>query len=84
MADLTIRGLPDETHVWLKQQAQAHHRSVNKETIAVLEAAGARGERPRLSAGEIMTIAKRFAALPVLDSRSADEILDYDNNGLPG
>lgn len=84
MADLTIRRLPDELHAWLKQQAEAHHRSVNKETIAVLEAASAQGERPRLSAGEILTVAKRFAALTVLESRSADEILGYDNNGLPG
>ena len=83
MADLTIRGLSDELNGWLKQQAQAHHRSVNKETIAILEAAAAQGERPRLSASEIMTVAKRFAALPVLDSRSADEILGYDHNGLP-
>ncbi len=26
---------------------------------------------------------KRFAALPVLDPRPADEILGYDDNGLP-
>jgi antitoxin VapB len=26
---------------------------------------------------------RRWAALPVLDSRSADEIIGYDENGLP-
>ncbi len=32
---------------------------------------------------KIMRIANRIAALPVLDDRSADEILGYDENGLP-
>jgi antitoxin VapB len=32
---------------------------------------------------KIMRIANRVAALPVLDDRSADEILGYDENGLP-
>lgn len=26
---------------------------------------------------------RRWSALPVLDDRSADEIMDYDENGLP-
>jgi len=34
-------------------------------------------------AGELDEIAKRCAALPVLDARSADEILGYDEHGLP-
>jgi antitoxin VapB len=32
---------------------------------------------------DLSTIANRTAALPKLDSRSADEILDYDEHGLP-
>ncbi len=28
-------------------------------------------------------IRRRWAALPQIDQRSADEILDYDENGLP-
>ena len=32
---------------------------------------------------ELLEIAKRNAARKVLDARSADEILGYDNNGLP-
>lgn len=34
-------------------------------------------------AGEVMEISRRSAALPVLDPRPADEILDYDEQGLP-
>jgi antitoxin VapB len=40
--------------------------------------------RHRLSlADELDTIAKQCAALPVLDSRTPDEILGYDEHGLP-
>jgi len=32
---------------------------------------------------ELMEIARRCAALPDLDTRTPDEILGYDENGLP-
>lgn len=85
MADLTIRGLPDELHQQLKQLADAHHRSVNRETIALIERAmaGSLSEKPRLSAAEIIVKAQRFASLPVLDGRGVDELIGYDANGLP-
>lgn len=85
MADLTIRGLPEELHRFLKQQAEANHRSINRETIALIERAmksGAEG-KPRLSAAEVIAKASRFAALPVLDKRSAAEMIEYDADGLP-
>ncbi|MEQ7154488.1 type II toxin-antitoxin system VapB family antitoxin [Brevundimonas aurifodinae] len=31
----------------------------------------------------IEEIAKRFSALPILDDRTPDEIIGYDENGLP-
>jgi antitoxin VapB len=36
---------------------------------------------PRLA--EMRAISQRVAALPDLDTRSADEIIGYDENGLP-
>ena len=40
--------------------------------------------RPRRRLGDdLQEIAERCARLPVLDSRSADEILGYDEHGLP-
>jgi antitoxin VapB len=33
---------------------------------------------------ELAAIRKRCSSLPVLDARTADEILGYDNRGLPG
>ena len=42
-----------------------------------------RGERPWDDAA-IQAIINHCAALPVLDGRSDDEILGYDEHGLPG
>jgi antitoxin VapB len=38
----------------------------------------------RCLADELEEIAKHCASLPVLDPRTADEILGYDRHGLPG
>jgi antitoxin VapB len=37
----------------------------------------------RFLAAELMAIGRHCASLPVLDPRSSDEILGYDENGLP-
>lgn len=86
MPTLTLRDVPNDLHVWLKQQAQAHHRSLNKEAIAALESLRGQGAtlRPKPSVEEILALGRRFAALPVLDGRSDEEIIGYDENGLPG
>jgi len=58
-------------------------------TAAVRRAAEERLQRVRQRrsrssiADEIMEIGRRCAALPELDPRSADEILGYDEAGLP-
>ena len=36
MANLTVRGLPDEVHMRLKESAKANRRSLNQEIIAEL------------------------------------------------
>jgi antitoxin VapB len=41
-----------------------------------------RRSKPRL-ADELEAIADHCARLPVLDTRTPDEILEYDNRGLP-
>ena len=86
MATMTLRDLPDDLHAWLKRQAEAHHRSVNKEVIVLLESVrdAAPAARRRATVEEIMAISRRGAALPVRDRRSDDEILGYDANGVPG
>jgi antitoxin VapB len=42
-----------------------------------------RGRQRRSLADELDAIGKQCAALPVLDSRASDEILGYDEHGLP-
>ena len=37
MASMLIKNLPDDLHQALKQRAKRHHRSLNKEIIALLE-----------------------------------------------
>ncbi|MGY6216864.1 FitA-like ribbon-helix-helix domain-containing protein [Methylolobus aquaticus] len=39
MASVLIKNLPDALHQQLKQRAERHHRSLNKEVIALIEAA---------------------------------------------
>jgi antitoxin VapB len=58
-------------------------------TAAVRNALSERLERERLRRGEpsdlvarIREITDRYAKLPVLDSRSSDEIVGYDENGM--
>ena len=88
MATLTIPDIPDDLHGWLEQQAAAHRRSLSKEVIALLEKLRGKPDVPakltpeeRLAA--IMEISRRCAALTELDPRSADEIIGYDENGIP-
>jgi len=50
-----------------------------RERLARLK--GRRRRRPLRE--ELRDIARRCAALPTLDDRSADEIVDYDERGLP-
>jgi plasmid stability protein len=37
MANLTIKGLPDELLAKLRQQAAVHHRSLNSEALVAFE-----------------------------------------------
>jgi len=43
-----------------------------------------RGRAGRSLADEILEIGRRCASLPDLDTRSPEEILGYDEHGLPG
>jgi antitoxin VapB len=64
-------------------------RTGETKTTAVIKAlrdrlARVRRQRPRRRlADDLNDIAERCAQLPVLDDRPADEILGYDDRGLP-
>ena len=58
-------------------------------TVAVRTAVRERIEREQRTRGkasveELLAIARRIAEAPNLDDRSDDEILGYDERGLPG
>ncbi len=85
MANLTLRDVPGELHRWLKKHAKTHHRSVNREVIALLEGlrTGTPAPARKADAGALLAIGRRCAALPELDKRSAKAIVGYDESGLP-
>lgn len=56
--------------------------SITDAVVAALEARLELERRRRATSG-IGDIVERFAELPVLDDRSADDILGYDEHGLP-
>jgi len=86
MPNLTLRDVPEDLHAWLKDTARAHRRSVNREAILLLEMlrANLQGTRRKASLDELREIARRAAALPVLDERDEADILGLDDAGLPG
>jgi len=69
-----------------RELARRQKKSVTQAVMDALEAELKR-ERQRRRGEDLIArvrkITEEFAALPVLDDRSPDEILGYDENGLP-
>lgn len=85
MAILNIKDA--EAHAMAAELAKRTGRTL---TAAVKEALRDRLQRERSRSSEparqvarVMEIAKRAAARPVLDARSPDEIIGYDEHGIP-
>ncbi|MBS0511514.1 MAG: hypothetical protein JSR42_10100 [Proteobacteria bacterium] len=85
MPNLTLRDVPEELHLWLKDSARAHRRSVNREAILLLELirTGQDTVRRKASYEDLLAISRQAAALPVLDSRDEADILGLDEAGVP-
>jgi plasmid stability protein len=86
MNTLVLRQVPDSLYRRLKAVAAAHRRSMNQEAILALEA-GLPGQP--LAVRPTMEESRRWLedqvwSLPVLDGRSAEEILGYGDDGLCG
>lgn len=83
--DMLIKQMPDELKTWIAEEARRHRRSMNQEALALLETARAQRAGPaRAGEGDIDALLARFRVLPELDRRTADDILGYDDRGLPG
>jgi antitoxin VapB len=67
--------------------AQRTGESITQAVITALRERLAREQRKNeavdMLVEEVMDIAKHCAALPLLDARSPDEIIGYDEHGLP-
>ena len=86
MPNLTLRDVPADLHLWLKQQAQAHRRSLNQEVVLQLDALrslSASQSDADLKLARTRAIAAHAARLPVLDERPEAEILGLGEDGLP-
>jgi antitoxin VapB len=76
----------DEADRLARALARETGESLTEAVVTALRERLSRVRRPRRAKrlqAEIRAIQQRVAALPVLDARSADEILDYDEHGLP-
>ena len=84
-ATLLIKKMPADLKLWLAHEAARNDRSMNKETIRLLEEARAMREnapRSERDAKAIEKIVKDLRALPIKDKRPMDEVL-YDKTGMP-
>lgn len=73
-----------EAHELAKQLSELTGTSMTQSVVAALREAVER-RRPRTTAKRELLdrIAAHCAALPVLDDRTPDQILGYDEHGLP-
>ena len=97
MPNLLIRDMPADLHNWLREQAVANHRSANRQAITLLEsvrhapqpsvAPSTRTADPKELArmrAKLAEFHKKMATFPTAnDHLTDDEILGYDENGLP-
>lgn len=84
-ATLLIKKMPADLKLWLAHEAARNDRSMNKETIRLLEEARALREnalKPERDNEAIERILKDLRALPLLDTRPMDDVL-YDESGMP-
>ena len=84
-ATLLIKKIPSDLKDWLAAEALRNHRSMNKETIRLLEEARSlrdKAGKPERDSQSIANILQAMHALPVLDARPMKEAL-YNVSGLP-
>jgi antitoxin VapB len=75
----------DRAHRLAKELASATGQSLTEAVTDALQHRldAARADRPDVLMAELEAIQRFVASLPDRDRRTADEILDYDDRGLP-
>jgi plasmid stability protein len=88
MSAVTLRDLPDDLHAFLKADAAANHRSFNKQVIVALDAyrqtqtAQPRRLTPEEKIERVKAIQAEIRRKIKPDSRTADELIGYGDDGL--
>jgi antitoxin VapB len=77
----------DEAERLIRELAKARNTSITRAVTEAVRNELARDAKPRKDPEMIITAVRKIQAevakLPILDHRSADEILGYDEFGLP-
>lgn len=88
MGTMTVRELPDDLQAFLKADAAANQRSVNKQVIVALQAyrdaklaATAKATTPEEKMAAIRVIQDKIARVIKHDPRTDNEILGYNEFG---
>lgn len=80
MTSFTVKNIPDHLYQRLKDSASAHHRSINGEVLACLEATF----MPRkTSADDAIRIARALRSQVKAEELDPDEITNAKQNGRP-
>ena len=82
--ELFIKRLPEQIKTLIGHEARLHRRSVNQEAIVLLEEALAnRAVSAQRQRHEVHDILARYAAATRGNRRPAEDIIEYDDSGLP-
>jgi plasmid stability protein len=79
MPSITVKNIPDEIYDRVREQAKAHHRSINSEIIACLEQTV---YPQQVSTDDILQEARRLRK-KAKGSLSSEEIESAINQGRP-
>ncbi|HLR25474.1 MAG TPA: Arc family DNA-binding protein [Fodinibius sp.] len=79
MPSITVKNIPERIYDKVRDQAQAHHRSINSEIIACLEQTV---QARRISPDKILQEARKLRKR-AKGSLSSQEIEDAINQGRP-
>ncbi|MDT3679532.1 MAG: Arc family DNA-binding protein [Burkholderiaceae bacterium] len=82
--DLFLKKVPAEVKELISREADLHRRSINQEAIVLLEEAlAARLRTARTPRHEVREILAHYRSLPIRDNRGPEELVEYDEFGLP-
>lgn len=82
--ELQLEGVPTQLKSLIEREADRHHRTFAQEAIALLEeAVFARTKEQHPGRDEIDNILDRYEKLPTKDARPMEDVIEYDEFGLP-